>query len=382
MKSTHDHEWKKKRMFKNNVKFFKFDIAKRANNELFDKILNFFIDSTLNNDWKNEIQKIKQNDNVVLNSAQFYHTTQSHTTHSFSVNVLLNLKNMNIINKNENNEQFKKIATNKKIQIENENDNENFEKIFTASKLDKNKNRTKKINFETKNEQFATTMIYKSKTKFEEKSEKEFEQKSKTEQTDSFTVKSIKKIILKNLNVKQKKLFRMQTKFEIQTKIEKKFASSKNEQFINISMKNDIIQIEQIIKLLHFYAKFMIANDANVIDFTSFSISFSVFTIDKKIVKIFVKSTKNSKLNRIFKKLKKYKMLAKKTCYLRIYNKKKRSISARILKYKFIDAFEINMKEKNIWFSYEFANKLSRNQTILYMTNDHKKKKSKYEKFI
>ena len=229
---------------------------------------------------------------------------------------------MNIISKNENNEQFEKIFTNKKTQIKNENeienenknkneneiknenDNENFEKIFTVSKFDKNKNRTKKINFETKNEQFATTKIHESKT--------ESEQKSETEQTDSFTIKSIKKITLKNLNVKQKKFFRMQTKLEIQTKIEKKFALLKNKQLINISMNDDIIQIEQIIKLFHFYAKFMIANDANVIDFTSFSMLFSMFAIDKKIVKIFVKLIKNSKLNRIFKKSKKYKMFAKK----------------------------------------------------------------------
>ena len=373
MKSTRDHQWKKKRMFKNNVRLFKFDFAERADNELFNKILNFFIDSALNNDWKNEIQKTEQNDDVILNFAQFYYTTQSHTTHSFSVNVLLNLKNMNIISENENSEQFEKITTNKKTQIENENeiesekkienenDNENFEKIFTVSKFDKNKNKTKKINFETKNEQFAAAIIHESETK----------------QTDSFTIKSIKKIILKNLNVKQKKIFRMQTKLEIQTEIEKKFASSKKKQLINISMKNDIIQIEQIIKLLHFYAKFMIANDADVIDFTSFSMSFSVFAIDKKIVKIFVKLIKNSKLNRIFKKSEKYKMFAKKICYLRIHDKKKRLISAKISKYEFIDAFEVNMKKKNIWFSYEFANKLSRNQTILRMTNDHKKKKIK-----
>ena len=114
----------------------------------------------------------------------------------------------------------------------------------------------------------------------------------------------------------------MQTKLQIQTKIEKKFASSKNKQFINISINDDIMQIEQIIKLLHFYAKFIIANDANVIDFTSFLMSFSVFAIDKKIVKIFVKLVKNSKLNRIFKKSEKYKIFAKKTCYLRIHDKK------------------------------------------------------------
>ena len=321
MRPTRDYEWKKKRMLKNKIRFFKFDLTERANNELFDKTLKFFIDLTLNNDWKNEIQETEQNDDVILNLTQFYHTTQSHTTHSFSVNVLFNLKNMNIISENKNSEQFEKIATDKKTQIKNkneiesENDNENFEKISTISKLDKNKNRAKKINFETKNEQFAATMI--------QKSEAESEHESKTKQIDSFTVKSTKKVILKNLNVKQKKLFKMQTKFEIQAEIEKKLASSKNEQFINILMKNDIIQIEQIIKLLHFYARFIIANDANVIDFTSFSMSFSVFTIDKKIVKIFVKLAKNSKLNRIFKKSEKYKMLAKKTCYLRIHDKKK-----------------------------------------------------------
>ena len=185
-------------------------------------------------------------------------------------------------------------------------------------------------------------MIHESKT--------ESEQKSKTEQIDSFTIKSIKKVTLKNLNVKQKKFFKMRTKFEVQTKIEKKFASSKNEQFINISMNNDIIQIEQIIKLLYFYAKFMIANNANVIDFTSFSMSFSMFAIDKKIVKIFVKLIKNNKLNKIFKKSEKYKMFAKKTCYLRIYDKKKRSISTKISKYEFIDAFKINMKKKHLIF--------------------------------
>ena len=237
MKSTRNHEWKKKRMFKNKIKLFKFDFAEFTDNELLDKILNFFIDSTLNNDWKNEMktQKSEQNETTVLNSAQSYHTTQSHTTHSFSVNVLLNLKNMNIISENENNEQFEKISTNKKAQIkseneiedeneiENENDNENFEKFFTnTSKLDKSKNRTKKINFETENEQFATTVIHQLKAKFEQKSEKKSEQKSETEQTDSFTIKSIKKIILKNLNVKQKKFFKMQTKFEIQAEIEKK----------------------------------------------------------------------------------------------------------------------------------------------------------------
>ena len=298
-------------------------------------------------------QKSEQTKITVLNSTQFYYTT-----HSFSVNVLFNLKNMNIISKNENNKQFEKIFTDKKAQIENEheieneneneneneieneNDNENFEKISTVSKLDKNKNRTKKINFEIKNEQFAATSIH------ETDSEVKSEKKIKSEQTNSFTVKSIKKIILKNLNVKQKKFFRMQTKLEIQTKIEKKLASSKNKQLINISMNDDIIQIEQIIKLLHFYTKFMIANDADVIDFTSFSMSFSVFTIDKKIVKIFVKLAKNSKLNRIFKKSEKYKMFAKKACYLRIHDKKKRSISAKISKYEFIDAFEINMKKK------------------------------------
>ena len=332
-------------MFKNNVRFFKFDFAERADNELFDKILNFFIDSTLNNDWKNEInQKNEQNDDTILNSTQFYHTTQLHTTHLSSINVLFDRKDMNIVNEKENNEQFEKIFKIQKTQIENknqvenenevknenknenENDNENFEKVFTnISKLDKNKNRTKKTNFETKNEQFATKAKFeqKTKTEFEQESETKFEQKSKTEQTDPFTIKSIKKVILKDLNVKQKKFFKIQTKFEIQTKIEKRLVPSKNEQFINISMNDDIIQMKQIIKLFYFYAKFMLIDEANVIDFTSFLMFFSMFIIDKKIVKIFVKWTKNSKLNKIFKKSEKYKMFAKKTCYLRIYDKKK-----------------------------------------------------------
>ena len=255
---------------------------------------------------------------------------------------------MNIINENENSEQFEKVATDKKAQNESENDNENFEKISTASKLDKNKNRAKKINLETENEQFAATVIHKSEAEFEQESEKEFEQKSETEQTDSSTVKSAKKVTLKNLNVKQRKLFRMQTKFEIQAEVEKKLASSKKKQLIDISMDDDIIQIEQIIKLLHFYTKFMIANDANVIDLTSSSMPLSVLAIDKKIVKIFVKLIKNSKLNRIFKKSEKYKMSAKKACYLRIHDKKKRSTPAKIPGYGFIDAFETNMKKENI----------------------------------
>ena len=46
----------KKRMFKNKIKFFKFFFAERADNELFDKTLSFFIDLTLNNDWENEMK--------------------------------------------------------------------------------------------------------------------------------------------------------------------------------------------------------------------------------------------------------------------------------------------------------------------------------------
>ena len=174
-------------------------------------------------------QKTEQNDSIILNLTQFYHTIQSHTAHLFLVNVLLYLKNRNIISENENNEQYEKNFTNKKAQIknkneienenktknenkteneneneiENENDNKNFEIFFTdISKLDKNKNRAKEIDFKTKNKQFATTIIHKSKAEFEQKSKTEFEQKSKTKQTDSFTIKLIKKVILKNLNVK------------------------------------------------------------------------------------------------------------------------------------------------------------------------------------
>ena len=92
---------------------------------------------------------------------------------------------------------------------------------------------------------------------------------------------------------------------------------------------------------------------------------------------------KNCKINKIFKKLKKYKIAAKKSCFLRIHDKKKRSTLKRISEYEFIDAFKANMKEKNIWFSKKFANKSNKNQTTLRMIDDHKKNKNQnVKKFL
>ena len=75
-------------------------------------------------------------------------------------------------------------------------------------------------------------------------------------------------------------------------------------------------------------------------------------------------------------------MFAKKACYLQIHDKKKRSISTRISKYEFIDAFEINMKKKtsdsymNLRTSWAEIKQLCAWRMII------KKEKSKFEKII
>lgn len=68
----------------------------------------------------------------------------------------------------------------------------------------------------------------------------------------------------------------------------------------------------------------------------------------KKTIKIFVKLFKNTIKNHFYKKFLQIKILAKKSWFLKINDKKNMRISKNRSTYDFIDVLKINMTEKNI----------------------------------
>lgn len=111
--------------------------------------------------------------------------------------------------------------------------------------------------------------------------------------------------------------------------------------------QGEILKLGSTIKLLHSWARFMITNDSVSLMFSSFPVPPPVSQTDKEIIKVFVRITKDSKKNRIYKNSDLYKVVAGKPVYLRI-NDKKRGRTEGVSYYGFIDTYDANLAENKI----------------------------------
>lgn len=189
------------------------------------------------------------------------------------------------------------------------------------------------------------------------------------------------KIHLKDLANKDRTTLKLKTEIKAEEKL--KMISSVDEHFILISFGDDILEIEQIIKLLHPFVRFIVIRDVEIIVLEIFSISSSRLQTNKNIIKVFVELAKNFKKNRIYKNSKNHKIVTKKSVYLRINDKKNKKIAKKSLSYDFIDSYGVNFKKENVWFIQKYTEKEKKNKTTLRTVNEHREKKDRaWKKYL
>lgn len=158
-----------------------------------------------------------------------------------------------------------------------------------------------------------------------------------------------KKVYLKNLTNKDQTTLKLKTELKAEKNL--KMTLSVDKHSILISFENDVLKIEQIIKFLHFFARFIVIKDAKTVVLKTSSILLSRFQINKDIIKIFVELIKNSKKNKIYKNSKDHKMVTEKPMYLKINDKKSNKIAKKSSLYDFIDSYGVNFKKKCMIYS-------------------------------
>lgn len=119
------------------------------------------------------------------------------------------------------------------------------------------------------------------------------------------------------------------------------------------------LQTNNMIKLLYFLFKFLIINDALKINISKSSKFFRRSKTKKSIIKRFVDLFKNCTKNQIYKKFDKVKILIETSCFLQTNHKKSTITKKDTFNYEFIDVFNTNIKQKNIWFSLKYEKKTS-----------------------
>ena len=83
--------------------------------------------------------------------------------------------------------------------------------------------------------------------------------------------KRFKKLIFKNLTIKNRKNLEKFIKTKLKKKMKMKIASSKNEEPIIIKIENEKIKTEHIIRYLHSYSRFIIKRNAETIELMTIS---------------------------------------------------------------------------------------------------------------
>ena len=213
-------------------------------------------------------------------------------------------------------------------------------------------------NFENVDDQFLSIESQKSSIK----------NKSKKKKNENIQ-KSLKKIDLvktfKELNrANQKKIIMHVVKF---------WKVSKESKIDNIEFQEKILNIEHIIKYLNSLMRFIITKNVEF-EFVvrSFSQKFKKSDINIEIVKIYVEIVKDTVFNKIWRKTKFYREIAKFNVYLQLLNKKfNRKVDWTIhdeiyddtSKFHYIDQYESRISEENIWFCQKMLKKKHRTKT-------------------
>lgn len=190
-----------------------------------------------------------------------------------------------------------------------------------------------------------------------------------------------KKVHLRDITNKERAAVELKAELKIEKKL--KIASSVGGHLILIFFEDEILEIDQFVKLLHFYARFVMTRKVEFIAFKAFSIPPPRLQTDKEIVKVFIDFAKNSKKNRLYKNSKKHKMIAEKSIYLRINDKKEKKTAKKSPSYDFIDSYDANIKIENVWFFEEYTEKAERNKAVLQTIDEHRKKKDRaWKKYL
>lgn len=121
-----------------------------------------------------------------------------------------------------------------------------------------------------------------------------------------------------------------------------------NEEPITIVHQEKRLKVEQIICLLHSYCRFFIIEDAYEIDLEQSSKLSRHLETDKKSVKKWIDISKNTAKNRIYRKSRLSKVLADKSCFLKINDKKEKETSEDASTYEYIDVLRTNMLKEDI----------------------------------
>ena len=221
-------------------------------------------------------------------------------------------------------------------------------------------------NFENVNDQFFHIESQKSIIKHKDK-----------KRNDEDIQKSFKKIDF----AKTFKRFNRANQKKIIMHVVKFWKVSKENKIDSIEFQEEMLSIKHIIKYLNSLIRFIITENVKL-EFVvkSLSTKFKKSDINTKIVKIYVEIVKNIVFNKIWRKTKFYKKIAKFNVYLQLLNKKfNRKVDWTIhdeiyddtSKFHYIDQYESRIDEENIWFCQKMLKKKHRTKTAKNAARRH-----------
>lgn len=185
---------------------------------------------------------------------------------------------------------------------------------------------------------------------------------------------------LKRFKLKLKNLIILNRR-HIFKKIFATFQSLQREEPLIINHKKKTLKIDQIIKLLHFWIRFVMKENAENIEFEFFSMLSAKPQTDKFKILIFVELIKDFKKNKIYKKTKTFNVMIERPMHLKINDRKGKMTENEFFSYDFIDALNTNIAFKNVWFISLYKKKTQRNLTTIMTADLHKKHKKKWKKY-
>ena len=157
--------------------------------------------------------------------------------------------------------------------------------------------------------------------------------------------------------------------------------SSKNENTEKILYEDEWIEVERIIKYLHFSARFIIRGDVTE-DFKieTSSIQSSRFEINAELTRSYADIIKNSALNKIWEKSQQWRELAEQSCWIQLLNKKFKIknwttanlIKSMKMKYHVTDSHESRISEDHVWWVKEMKDEEFRDWAAIEIVFMHR----------
>jgi hypothetical protein len=147
--------------------------------------------------------------------------------------------------------------------------------------------------------------------------------------------------------------------------------ASMRETVKTIAHLDRIYKVDHVIKYLHFATRFRVEEQLRNFIIEEFSKKSTRFIFNSDIVRIFVEIAIDTARNKIWKeKVRAFRIVFEKNCYLMILDKKKISdhdyiedlnkIIVTQLSYHLTDKFESRIVEQHVWFNQKFVTKKER----------------------